>query len=104
MKSRRAFITGPISKFKNVFQDNNLDADIEQLNKHSLSEFDTDECSNIDSLYSDFTLMDLQMEIMSLGKDPANMSREQMLEIVYDEMEIQKKENHQKLNTNKNNI
>ncbi len=104
MKSRRAFISGPILKFKNALSDRNIGDDIEPLKDQPLNDFDTDECIISDSLYSDFPLKDLQIQIMSLGKDPSNMSREQMLEIVYDEMEHQKIENAQEMNTNINNI
>lgn len=101
MKSRRAFITGPISKFKNIFQENNKDADIVKLYDHSIRDFSSDEFLKTNSLISDFPLMDLQMELMRLGIDPSNMNREQMLEIVHDEMKHQKIENEREININK---
>jgi|GEM_PF-4893844 len=78
MTSRRTFFKKPLDKIKHWAKESDKP-------NHASTEKD------FRALMSDFSIADLQNEMMRRGTDPANLSEDQMLEIIYTEMALKAK-------------
>ena len=73
MTNRRTFFKKPLDKLKRRIQENDQPNDVSAE-------------KNFRALMSDFSKSDLQSEMMRMEKDPANLSEDQMLQIIYKAM------------------
>lgn len=79
--NRRNFLNIPFKKFKTISQ---VSGDSNNISGHKAEKTPS---INSSVLASDFTDNMLFFEIMKLGMDPANLSREQMLDIVFSKLQ-----------------
>jgi hypothetical protein len=80
--NRRDFLNFPLKGIKNNKEEN---SNVE--NKRSESKSSESDKIDLSALASDFTEEMLFMEIMKMGIDPANLSHDQMLEIIFNKLE-----------------
>ncbi len=73
MTNRRTFFKKPLDKLKRMIKESDQPNDVSAE-------------KNFRALMSDFTSADLQNELMRMDIDPANLSEDQMLEIIYTKM------------------
>jgi len=73
MTNRRTFLKKPLDKLKRMIKESDQPNDVSAE-------------KNFRALMSDFTSADLQSEMMRMDIDPANLSEDQMLEIIYTKM------------------
>ena len=73
MTNRRTFLKKPLDKLKRMIKESDQPNDVSAE-------------KNFRALMSDFTSADLQNELMRMDIDPANLSEDQMLEIIYTKM------------------
>ena len=73
MTNRRTFFKKPLDKLKRMIKESDQPNDVSAE-------------KNFRALMSDFTSADLQSEMMRMDIDPANLSEDQMLEIIYTKM------------------
>jgi len=90
MSSRRTFISKPLQILKDIIKsDDNHETSLADapISESQKKEEQNNNEQNYQSIISDFTPANLQIELMRMGIDPSNLSAEQMLQIIYSKMD-----------------
>ena len=75
---------------KIFFDSNNTNKKITELHEESIDEENLSVEQTCDCIATDFTDEMLIMEIMRLGHDPCNFTKDQMIKIIFDKMDKNK--------------